>query len=311
MDTKTPLYSIVVPVFNSEHSLEELHEETCAVFDTLGSSFELILVEDCGIDNSWEVMKSLRSRDRRVKIIRLTKNFGQHNALMCGFSVAQGDFVITMDDDLQTPPQEIPKLINGLHESELDVVYGLPQRRKQSAIRNLGSTLYRYLIGCIFSEQPRSRLSSFRIIRKDIVDHILQIPTPNPLIGLLILKVTDNVGSVEVENHQRKYGKTNYTPLKLVRHFLNGILYHSTLPLKAVCLLGICTSSLSVLLSIYYLILYATGRIGVQGWVTIVLLVLFFSGTIMFSIGIIGEFLLRIIQEVGRMPTYLVKEKDV
>lgn len=311
MDIKTTLYSIVVPVFKSDTSLQELYDRTRAVFGKLKREFELILVEDCGKDNSWEVMKLLRSQDKRVRIIRLTKNFGQHNALICGFSVARGDFILTMDDDLQTHPEDIPKLIDRLHNSDFDVVYGLPPKRKQSAFRNLGSSFFRYLIYSIFQKQPSSRLSTFRIMHKNIVDHILKIQTPNPLVGLLILKVTDNIGSVEVESHRRKYGKTTYTPLKLVHHFLNGILYHSTLPLKVVSILGLFTASMSFLLGIYYFILYASGQIGVQGWITLVLLILFLSGVILFSMGIIGEYLLRIIQEVGKMPAYLIKEKDI
>jgi dolichol-phosphate mannosyltransferase/undecaprenyl-phosphate 4-deoxy-4-formamido-L-arabinose transferase len=289
----------------------ELYERICSVFQQTGLPFELILVEDCGGDNSWAIMRSLRVQDERVKIIRLTKNFGQHNALICGLAHATGDFIITMDDDLQNPPEEIPKLIRAIEGSDYDVVYGISQKKKQSLIRNLGSYIFRYVVSSIFREMPRFKLSNFRIIRKCAVEHILNIPTPNPLVGLLLLKVTDRIGSVETTHDQRKYGKTNYNPIKLIQHFLNGILYHSTAPLKGICVLGIFTSSLSMVLGLYYLYLYLTGNIGVLGWVTIVLLILFFFGVLMFSVGIIGEYLLRIIQEVNRMPAYLVKDREV
>jgi dolichol-phosphate mannosyltransferase/undecaprenyl-phosphate 4-deoxy-4-formamido-L-arabinose transferase len=305
------LYSVVVPVYRSEPSLLELYERTCSVFQQIGLPFELILVEDGGGDNSWTIMLSLRKRDERVKIIRLTKNFGQHNALMCGLSLASGDFVITMDDDLQNPPEEIPKLILAIESSDYDVVYGISGKKKQSLIRNIGSYLFRYLVSSIFREMPRFQLSSFRIIRKDAVEHILKIPTPNPLVGLLLLKVTDRIGSVETQHDQRKYGKTNYNPIKLVQHFLNGILYHSTAPLKGICVLGIFTSSLSVVLGIYYFYHYLTGQITIHGWISIILLILFFFGVLMFSVGIIGEYLLRIIQEVNRVPAYLIKDREI
>ncbi len=305
------LYSIVVPVYKSERFLQELYERTRSVFHHINEAFELILVEDCGGDNSWELMKSLRNHDERVKIIRLTKNFGQHNALMCGFSLASGDFIITMDDDLQTPPEEIPKLISRIKDSDFDVIYGISPEKKHPHIRNIGSYAYRYLVSSIFKQMPRFRLSNFRIIRKDVIKHILKFPTPNPLVGLLILKVTDRIGSVETEHHQRKYGKTTYNPVKLIQHLLNGIILHSTLPLKGICLLGIFTSILSVVMGLYYLFLYITRQIGVHWWITIILLILFFFGILMFSVGIIGEYLLRIIQEVSKTPIYLIKDQDV
>jgi dolichol-phosphate mannosyltransferase/undecaprenyl-phosphate 4-deoxy-4-formamido-L-arabinose transferase len=305
------LYSIVVPVYRSEKSLRELYDRIDKTFETIDGDYELILVEDCGGDNSWQVMKSLRRLNEKVKIITLTKNFGQHNALMCGFSIASGQYVITMDDDLQNPPEEIPKLISAITNSDLDVVYGIPQRKKQSLLRNVGSFAFFRLVSSIFGQISKLKVSNFRIIRKYVVDHILQIYTPNPLVGLLILKVTEKIGTVTVEHHERLRGKTTYSMAKLLRHFLHGILYNSTLPLKAVFVLGIACLCLCVTLGTYYLIAYLKGVITVSGWTTLVLLMLFFSGVIMFSMGIVGEYLLRIIQEVYRIPQYVIKDKEV
>lgn len=305
------LYSIVVPVYKSQGSLLELYERIDSTFEHVDGDYELILVEDCGGDDSWEVMKSLRKRDNRVKIIRLTRNFGQHNALMCGFSFASGDYVVTMDDDLQNPPEEIPKLIDAIRGSDPDVVYGKPAGRKHSWIRNAGSSAYFSLISVIFKRDPGFQMSNFRIIRKHVVEHLLQIPTPNPAVGLLILNITERIGSVTVEHQERLHGKTTYTAAKLISHFLHGILYHSTLPLKGVFLFGMFSVCLAFVLGAYYLTLFLAGRITVPGWMTLVLLVLFFSGIIMFSLGITGEYLLRITQEVYHIPQYLVRDKDV
>lgn len=305
------LYSVVVPVYRSESSLKELYERTFSVFEQIGLPFELVLVEDGGGDNSWTVMKSLRKQDERVKIIRLTKNYGQHNALMCGFFHATGDFIVTMDDDLQNPPEEISKLIRAIEGSDYDVVYGISRKKKQSFFRNIGSYIFRYFVSSIFRQMPRHQLSNFRIIRKSAVENILTIPTPNPLVGLLLLKVTDRISSVETQHDPRKYGKTNYSPIQLIQHFLNGILYHSTALLQGVCVLGIITSFISMALGIYFLYQYLTGWIGVHGWMSIVLLILFFFGVLLFSVGIIGEYLLRIIQEVNRVPAYLVKDREI
>lgn len=305
------LYSIVVPVYKSEKSLRDLYDRIDKAFQNIDGDYELILVEDCGGDNSWQVMKSLRELNKKVKIITLTRNFGQHNALMCGFSFASGEYVITMDDDLQNPPEEIPKLIDAITASDLDVVYGIPKGKKHSLIRNMGSFAFIRLVSLIFKRIPKLKMSNFRIIRKYMVDQILQINTPNPLVGFLILKVTEKIGTITVEHHERLHTKTTYSTAKLLRQFMHGILYNSMLPLKAVFVLGIGCLCLCVTLGMYYLIMYLKGLITVSGWITIVLLLLFFSGIIMFSIGIIGEYLLRIIQEVYRTPQYVIKDKEV
>lgn len=305
------LYSIVVPVYRSERSLRELYERIDKAFADLEGDYELILVEDGGGDNSWEVMKSLRRQDQRVKIVRLTRNFGQHNALMCGFSFASGDYVVTLDDDLQNPPEEIPRLIEAIRRTELDMVCGTPEARRQSWVRNAGSLAYRWLVSFVFRRDPVFRMSNFRIIRKEVIDNILPMRTPNPAVGLLILSITDRIGSVTVEHRARRYGGTTYTAGKLVRHFLHGVLYHSTLPLKGVFLLGLVSMLMASCLGSYYLALFFLGRITVPGWMTLVLLVLFFSGAIMFSLGVIGEYLLRITQEVHHVPQYLIRDKEL
>jgi len=306
-----PLYSIVVPVYKSEHCLRELYNRIDKTFENIDGDYELILVEDCGGDNSWQVMKSLRELDNRVKIIKLTRNFGQHNALMCGFSFASGRYVITMDDDLQNPPEEIPKLIDAITNSDFDVVCGMPKKRKHSLFRNIGSHAYLSLVSLIFKQIPYLKMSNFRIIRKYVIDNVLQIYTPNPTVGILMLKITEKVGGVTVDHHERFCGKSTYSRAKLFRHSMHGILYNSTLPLKVVFFLGIVCLCLSAALGMYYLIAYLKGAITVSGWTTLVLLMLSSSGIIMFSVGIIGEYLLRIIQEVYRIPQYVIKDKEI
>jgi len=305
------LYSIVVPVYKSERSLRELYERIDKTFENIDGDYELILVEDGGRDRSWQVMKSLRKEDNKVKIIRLTRNFGQHNALMCGFSFVSGEFVITMDDDLQNPPEEIPNLVRAIKGSDLDVVYGIPEGRKHSRVRNAGSFAYFRLVSLIFKRDPTFHMSNFRIIRRAVIDHILHSRTPNPVVGLLILNITRRIGNITVEQRARLHGNTTYTAGKLIRHFFHGILYHSTLPLKCVFVFGMLSICLAFALGGYYLTLFFMGRITVPGWITLVLLVLFFSGIIMFSLGIVGEYLLRITQEVYHVPQYLIRDKEL
>ncbi len=305
------LYSIVVPVYKSERSLRELYERIDKALEGVRGDYELILVEDGGGDSSWEVMQSLREQDKRVKIVRLTRNFGQHNALMCGFSFASGEYVVTIDDDLQNPPEEIPRLIEEIRRTGLDMVCGTPATRKQSRVRNAGSFAYRRLVSMMFKQDPVFQMSNFRIIRRAVIENLLHMRTPNPAVGLLILQITDKIGNITVEHLPRPHGRTTYTAGKLARHFLHGVLYHSTLPLKGVFFMGLLSMFIAFALGGYYLTLFFLGRITVPGWMTLVLLLLFFSGAVMFSLGIIGEYLLRIIQEVNQAPQYLIREKDV
>nr|WP_320051356.1 glycosyltransferase family 2 protein [uncultured Desulfuromonas sp.] len=305
-----PLTSIVVPVYKSQNTLQELFERIDLTFRDLERPYELILVEDCGGDNSWDVMQGLSREHTQVRIAQLTRNFGQHNALICGFSMARGEFVVTMDDDLQHPPEEIPRLIATIEETGVDAVHGVPRERKHALYKNVGSYVYRFLLGNTYKGLERVPFSSFRIIRKNIVDEICRCRTPNPAIGLLLLSITRRMVSIDVDHHARKNGQSTYTLGKLVRLFFNGVIYNTDLPLKAVFVMGIVCLMLSALLGCYYLGLYLLGYVAVSGWTTLVLLVLFFSGIGMFSLGIVGEYLTRILQEVNRVPQYIVRHKE-
>jgi len=305
------LYSVVIPVYKSEKILPALYEKIKTVFNKIQVRYELILVDDCSSDNSWKVMKSIHQKDSNVKIVSLMKNFGQHNALICGFAFARGNYIITMDDDLQNPPDQIPKLIDAVKSTDMDVVYGMSRSRKHSAFRKLGSRIFYRFISFIFNDTTNCQISNFRIIKKSVVDSILEMPTPNPIVGLMTLGITDRIGYVDVRHDKRYCGKTTYSWAKLIGHFLNGILYHSAFPLKAVFCLGLVCFGVSFILGIYYLINYIRGIITVSGWTTLVLLTLMFSGIIMLSLGIVGEYLFRIIQEVHNRPQYIIREKEL
>ncbi len=307
---KEPRYSVVVPVYRSAGTLRELHQRVGAALDGLQGGFELILVEDCGGDDSWAVMQELRSKDSRVKIVRLARNFGQHNALLCGFTLARGEYVVTMDDDLQNPPEVILKLIQAISTGDLHVVNGVPRKRQHPLVRNMGSLVHNLVLSSGAGGKGVS-LSSFRVIRKPIVDALLRMQGPNPAIGLMLLKVTARIGSLEVAHHERREGTSTYTLRKLVRLFSFGLLYHSDLPLKGIFFLGLGSLALSMALGFYYLVLSLAGTITVSGFTTLVLLILFFSGTVMLSLGVLGEFVRRILQEVRGTPPYVIKDLDV
>lgn len=306
------LISIVIPVFCSECSLEELCDAIIKDMTSNDFNFEIIMVNDASPDKSWEVMKRIREKDERIKIVRLSKNFGQHPAILCGMSMAKGDFVITMDDDMQHPPGEIKVLVNAiLNDSEADVYVGDYSIKKHSWYRNTGTFLINTLTSKIFKKPKSLKLTSFRILRKHLVDDILKHKTESPRIGQIMLMVTNQIKNVRVEHNPRKYGRSSYSFSKLLKDFLDNVLANSSLPLKFVSYIGFFAFGLSFILAVYYLFRYFYIGIGVAGWTTVVLTLFFFFGLLFLSIGIIGEYLIRILMESKKLPQYLIREKHV
>ncbi len=307
------LYSIVVPVYNSQKTLEELYGRVRKVFEQeIKEPFEMVLVDDSSKDQSFSVMKKLREEDGRVKIIQLSRNYGQHCAILCGFEYAKGDFIITMDDDLQHPPEEIPKLIKGLQDNpELDVVIGRYLSKKHGPIRRFGTFLTNKVSSHIFKKDPNLQLTSFRIMKRFVAQGILDRHVNFPRIGHLLLMVSNRIANVVVEHDSRKYGRSGYTFKRLVKDFFSNILNNSSFPLVVVRDIGIISFIASILMGIYYLTRYLFFGISVQGWITLVLLMLLYFGLILLSIGIVGDYLIRILEEAKRLPNYTVRQCDV
>ena len=307
-----PKYSIVVPVYNSENSLELLYERISKVFNEYyNGDFELILVDDSSKDHAADVMRKLHQQDHRVKNIFLAKNFGQHRALLCGFQFASGEFVITLDDDLQHPPEEIPSLLNYFDEHpEIDVVCGSYLSKKHGPIRNLGTMATNAFTSHIFSKPKDLHLTSFRAMRHYVVAALCQFTDARPRIGHLILRTTNRIANVTVQHDKRRFGKSGYSFKRLVKDFIDNILYNSDLPLSVLGWLGVFNLALSVILVLYYLIRYFVTGYSTEGFATLVILLLAFGGLILFGLGIIGHYLSQIVSEAKKMPTYIIRDKE-
>ena len=218
--------SVVVPVYNSENSLEHFYEVLSKELKKICDDYEIIMVDDGSLDNSYEQMKKLHTIDSRVKIIRLHGNFGQQNALMCGFHYSTGEYIVTLDDDLQHPPEEIHKLYKKMDEG-YDVVYGIPIIKQHSVYRKMGSKMTDYLFNKICLKPKNIKISSFRIIRKNIISEIIKDKTSFVYISAITFKNTNNISNVEVNHNARKYGKSNYDFYKLLKLFVKLYLYYS------------------------------------------------------------------------------------
>lgn len=307
------LYSVVVPVYNSERSLDELYARVRKTFEQeVREEFELVLVDDSSGDNSFAVMEGLRKADPRVKIIQLSKNYGQHCALLCGMNYSKGDFVITMDDDLQHPPEEIPKLINEINSrDDLDVVIGAYDSKKHGMIRNLGTYMSHLVTARVFGNDRNLKLTSFRIMRRFIVENLLQMRVSYPRIGHLLLLVSNRIGNVTVEHDKRQYGKSGYSFKRLVKDFFYNISNNTALPLIFLRNIGLFSFVLSGCLGLYYMIRYFVVGISIEGWTTIILVLLFFSGLTLLGLGIVGEYLYRVLEETKKLPNYMVRKSSI
>lgn len=219
--------SAVIPVYNSEIYLDELYAELSSVLDGIANIYEIILVDDGSRDNSYDKMLELYHKNSNIKIIRLDSNFGQQNALICGFHFASGDYVVTLDDDLQHPPKEIIKLLNKIQEG-YDIVYGIPFKKHHPFYRNLGTRLTDYLFYKICSKPKEIKVSSFRIMKKSLVRKITEDKTSFVYLSAITFKNTKNVANITVTHNSRKYGKSNYNFFKLIKQFTKLYVYYSS-----------------------------------------------------------------------------------
>ena len=293
------LYPVVVPVYNSEHTLQELYTRLEKVFrETIKEEFELILVDDGSKDRSFAVMQELREKDSRVKIIQMARNFGQHPALLCGFAHTKGEFIVTMDDDLQHQPEELPKMINVMKErDDVDVIIASYEGRKHNLIRKLGTKLSVWATSKMLGKDPNLQITSYRLIRRFLVEAMLKTNTYLPQIGNLLVLSSNRIINVPVQHAARAYGKSGYSFRRLVKDLIYDITAHTAFPLLMVRNIGIASFLVSFLLGIYYLVRYFLCGISVEGWTSLMLVMLAFFGLTLLSIGIIGIYLMNILNE--------------
>ena len=232
------LISVVVPVFNSSQSLNELYFRLASVLDDTGAKWEIIMVDDGSEDQSFSVMERIHASDNRVKIIRLSEHAGQHNSTLCGLKYSRGDYVVTIDDDLQNPPEEIPLLLERIKYG-FDVVFGIPREKHHKALRNWGSRFIDKSINLIFPAAGAIKRSSFRILTRELVDRMLIHPRPPVYMAALILTHALKPGNIEVRHETRKYGQSNYNIIKTFGMTRNLLINYSYLPLKFAALLWV------------------------------------------------------------------------
>jgi len=306
-------YSVVIPVFNSEKTLPDLYNRLTVQFGRISHTYEIIFVDDSSIDCSWNVLQELRKKDNRVKIIHFTRNFGQHNAILCGFNYSNGDFLITLDDDLQQPPEEIPKLISKINEG-FSVVYGRYEPKNPTILENAISNIFQKIIHRILQIPDSVFLSSFGIYRREVIKNMVAIKSSYPfLFGLMIKSTSANkIGNVEVDHLERQKGTSNYGLVKYFKYSLNLIINYSSWPLILIASLGFIVSIISFCLGFWIIIQRILDpNYGVMGWNSLMVAICFIGGAILMSMGIIGEYLRRILAETSYGQQYVIGEMEL
>jgi len=301
-------YSIVVPVYRSAAILPELHRRLTEVLRALGEPYEIVFVDDCSPDGAWAVLRGLAACDRAVVALQLMRNAGQGNATLCGLSEVRGEIIVTLDDDLQHPPEEIPSLLRAL-SGEVDVVIGVPQQKQHHWFRRLGSATIHRINSWMLGKDPGLRFTAFRVIRRQAVDALLQLKTLSPALGPMINSVTHRIVNVRVEHRPRREGRSSYTFSRLVAHALDSLIGYSMLPLRLLALLGGVGILCSLTYSFVLLVRYLLGGIKVPGWTSIILLLTLSSGFNFFAFAIIGEYVLRILVRVNATPQYFLRQR--
>lgn len=310
MNEYCPEFSVVIPVYNSEKTLSELIGRVNKVFSELNYSYEIILIEDGSSDNSWKVLKEISVDSNNLKLFRFTRNFGQINAILCGFKHSSGDYVITMDDDLQHPPEEIPKLINRIKKG-YNVVYGKYEPKHSSYIKNFLSRVFQKLLHKILQIPESVFLSPFAIYRKSVIKNIIEIKTSFAFLYGLVIKTTagNTISDVDVIHHERKDGESNYNLIKYFKFSLNLIINYSSWPLHFISFIGIIVSIFSISYGVWIIInKIIDPAYGVMGWNSLMVAISFLGGIILLSMGIIGEYLRRILIETSYGQQYVIDE---
>lgn len=306
--------SFVIPCYRSENTIRTVVDEIRSTISAHNQQtaeqdvYEIVLVNDCSPDGVWNVIKELAAEDSNIKGICLAKNFGQHSALMAGYAQATGDYVISLDDDGQTPASESYKLIEKLQEG-FDVVYGYYEHAKQHLFRRFGSWTNKKMAEAIIGQPKTLNTTSFFVMKKFIVEEIVRYPHPFPYISGLVFRATKNLGNVAVGHRNRLEGESGYTIGGLISLWINGFTAFSVKPLRAATFIGIVCAIVGLLAGLFVVYeKFMRPNIPI-GYTSLLASMLFIGGMIMLLLGLIGEYVGRIYISINQSPQYVIRER--
>jgi len=301
--------SIVIPVYNAEKTIADLCRSLMAILAG-DYQLEIVLINDCSSDGTDTICKALQAEYlETIVYARLSRNFGEHNAVMAGLSLARGDYIVIMDDDFQNPPEEVPRLVAAIQKG-FDVVYCQYPEKKDGFFRNLGSYLNGSMARVILDKPANLYLSSFKAMNRFLVNEVITYKNPRPYLDAIILRITRSISTIEVRHDQRRAGSSGYTFKKLVALWGDMLVSYSLIPLRIVAILGIILTLLAC---------YSMAEMLVQNLNPSLLdpsdleeltsVSLFFRGFQLFATGIVGEYVGRIYLKLNQEPQYIIREK--
>jgi glycosyltransferase involved in cell wall biosynthesis len=306
-ENKIIRYSVVIPVYNSANVIGETIKRTVSILQKNELDYELILVNDGSKDNSWKVICEKAAANPAIVGINFIRNYGQHTATLCGFHHASGEFVITLDDDLQNPPEEIIHLINKAEEGH-DLVFGRFHKKRHALYRRVGSALIGMLNNRLFYKPKDLVTGGFRILRRDLVDRICAYRTPYPYITGLALLFAANPANVWVDHHKRKEGKSQYDLLKIIELVMRILFNYSSYPLRLISVVGMVIALFSFILGLYFIGEHLVGGVPVPGWTSLVVLLSFLNGIIILILSMLGEYCVRLLNQTSYPESYQIKD---
>jgi len=305
-----PIYlSVIIPVYRAAESINELYLRLTATLDAcVPTRFEIVFIEDCGGDDSWDIIQGIAATDTRVRGFQMSRNYGQHNALLCGIRAARGDLILTMDDDLQHPPEELPKLLAKLEEG-YDVVYGPPESTQHGLARDLASLITKFILQKAIGAETARRASALRVFRTRLREAFSGYQSPFVSIDVLLTWATTHFTYVPVRHEPRQRGQSGYSLRKLFDHAANMVTGFSTLPLQIASITGFIFSLFGMAILGYVLLRYLWSGSSVPGFPFLASIIAIFSGVQLFALGILGEYLARIHFRTMNRPAYLVRRQ--
>ncbi len=304
MSNHPPTISIVIPVYNSAPTLQTLTTRLETVLNAITGEYEIIFINDGSRDDSWNSIQMICKKHPRVAGINLLRNFGQHNAVLCGIRQAKYEIIITMDDDLQHPPEEIPLLMQRILDGA-DVVYGIPEKMPHSFFRNLSSWLVKRILAFVMGIKTIKDISAFRAFHATMKLAFTEYRSSGVIIDVLLSWATTNFASVVVKENPREIGKSNYTFSKLLKQAFLILTGYSTVPLRFASILGFSFTLFGFAVLIYVLIIYFTLG-SIPGFPFLASIISLFSGVQMLVLGIIGEYLARVFDRSMDRPPYII-----
>lgn len=296
--------SVIIPVYNSESTITLLVDKLQQALQ--GILFEIVMINDGSQDNSERICKQLAEQFANVRFLSLRRNYGEFNAVMCGLNWVQGEFCVMIDDDFQNPPEEILKLLATAEKGDYDVVYTHYSKKQHAAYRNLGSRLVNWFTGYSLNKPKGLYLSSFKLIRKEVVMEIIKYQGPYPYIDGLIFRITRNIGSVQVMHQKREAGVSNYTWRKLISLLLNILFCYSSLPIRLFMPIGVGLFGFGFVLLLF---LFGQWVIGPdpKGWQVVTASLIFIGGIQCTLLSVLGEYIGKSFMAQSGQPQYVVK----